>query len=394
MSVTGDTTVEPHETVAVRLSNASGATVLTATGIGAIVNDDGTSSLSLSSPTVTEGTDGPATHLLFTLTPEQRARRDDDRDLDGHANRHGVVGGRLRRGSDLPAGGLRAGEVSKTFNIFVVTDSGDEADETIILAATEFRKPETRVTGTGTITDDDPTPTLSIDSPSVNEGDSSTRMLNWTVSLSAASGRRVTVAYAGGTGGTATSGTDHTALVAGALTFSPGDTTKTFGVSVTGDTDEEPNETVVATLSNATNATISTATGTGTIVNDDGVLVSIDSPSVTEGDSGSKNLTFTATLSTASAQQVTVDYADAGTGTAASGTDYTAITGRRSDLRGGDDQPDLRRLGDRRHDRRGGRDHPGVAEQRVRGNDLDGRPARGRSRTTTARRRCPSIRRA
>ena len=175
--------------------------------------------------------------------------------------------------------------------------------------------------------DDDPTPTLSIDSPSVNEGDSSTRMLEWTVSLSAESGREVTVAYAQGTGGTATSGTDHTALVGGTLTFAPGTTSQTFGVSVTGDTDEEPNETVVATLSGATNATLSTATGTGTIVNDDGVLVSIDSPSVTEGDSGSKNLTFTATLSTASTGQVTVDYADAGTGTAASGTDYTAIAG-------------------------------------------------------------------
>ena len=56
-------------------------------------------------------------------------------------------------------------------------------------------------------------------------------------------------------------------------------------MSVTGDTTEEPNETVVAMLSNAANATISTATGTGTIVNDDGVTVSIDSPSVTEGDS-------------------------------------------------------------------------------------------------------------
>ena len=47
---------------------------------------------------------------------------------------------------------------------------------------------------------------------------------------------------------------------------------------------------------------------------------------MTEGDSGSTNLTFTATLSKSSAQQVTVNYADAGTGTATSGTDYTTIT--------------------------------------------------------------------
>ena len=231
------------------------------------------------------------------------------------------------------------GEVSKTFDLAVVADSRDEPNETVVLLAAEVFSEQPGVSGTGTITDDDPTPTLSIDSPSVNEGDSSTRMLEWTVRLSAVSGRTVTVAYASGTGGTATAGTDHTALAGGTLTFAPGDTTKTFGVSVTGDTDEEPNETVVATLSGATNATISTATGTGTIVNDDGVLVSIDSPSVTEGDSGSKNLTFTATLSTASTGQVTVDYADAGTGTAASGTDYTALAGGTLTFAAGTTQP-------------------------------------------------------
>ena len=327
VSVTGDTTVEPHETVTVLLSNPANATILTATGTGVIANDDGTSSLSISSPTGTEGTGGPASTLRFIVTLSS-ARSETATVQLGDARTgtatSGVDYGALQ-GQQLLE--FAPGEVSKTFDLPVVTDSLDEPNETVVLAAEVFGDPQSRVTGTGTITDDDPTPTLSIDSPSVNEGDSSTRMLNWTVSLSAESGREVTVAYAQGTGGTATSGTDHTALVGGTLTFAPGDTTKTFGVSVTGDTDEEPNETVVATLSGATNATLSTATSTGTIVNDDGVLVSIDSPSVTEGDSGSKNLTFTATLSTASTGQVTVDYADAGTGTAASGTDYTAIAG-------------------------------------------------------------------
>ena len=330
VSVIGDATVEPHETVAVRLSNASGATILTATGTGTIANDDGASSISISSPTLTEGTGGRASLLRFTVTLSSA------RSQSARVTWWDAGTGTATRGTDYAsietAPGFNwlqfaPGEVSKTFDFAVITDARDEPDETIVMAASESVNGQPRVTGTGTITDDDPTPTLSIDSPSVNEGDSSTRMLEWTVSLSAASGREVTVAYASGTGGTATAGTDHTALVAGTLTFTQGDTIKTFGVSVTGDTDEEPNETVVATLSGATNATLSTATGTGTIVNDDGVLISIDSPSVTEGDSGSETLTFTATLSTASAGQVTVDYADAGTGTATSGTDYTAIAG-------------------------------------------------------------------
>ena len=99
-----------------------------------------------------------------------------------------------------------------------------------------------------TITDDDGAPTLSIDSPSVTEGNSGSANLTFTVTLSPASGRQVTVNYAEGTGGTATAGTDYTALSGGMLTFAAGDTSKTVTVSVRGDTTDEPNETVVRWL--------------------------------------------------------------------------------------------------------------------------------------------------
>ena len=239
VSVTGDATVEPHETVAVALSNPVNATLVTATGAGTIANDDGASSIAIDSPTVTEGTGGSSSLLRFTVTLS-RARSQavvvDLRDaLTGTAS-PGRDYGDFRGGHEVLE--FAPGEVSKTFDLAVVADSLDEPNETVVLLAAEVSSGQPGVTGTGTITDDDPTPTLSIDSPSVNEGDSNTRLLEWTVSLSAASGREVTVAYAQGTGGTATSGTDHTALATGTLTFAPGDTTKTFSVSVTGDTDE------------------------------------------------------------------------------------------------------------------------------------------------------------
>ena len=122
-----------------------------------------------------------------------------------------------------------------------------------------------------TINDDDDAPTLSIDSPSVTEGNSGSANLTFTVSLNPASGKQVTVAYAEGTGGTATSGTDYTALSGGTLTFAAGDTSKTVTVTVRGDTTDEPNETVVVALSSPTNATVSSTagTGTGTITDDD-----------------------------------------------------------------------------------------------------------------------------
>ena len=328
VSVTGDTTVEPHETVVVSLSNASGAAILTAAGTGAIVNDDGSSSLSVSSPSVTEA----STAIRFTVTLS--AARSESVRVTWWDTGEGTA----TEGQDYNARGyirpsnawltFAPGEVSKTINqIRVLQDSLEESDETIIVAASESADGSGRVTGTATIKDDD-RPTLSINSPSVTEGDSGSTTLTFTATLSAASGQQVTVQYADAGTGTATSGTDYTAITGGTLTFTAGTTSQTFDVSVTGDTLDEADETIVVTLSGAANATISAGTGTGTITDDDDApTLSINSPSVTEGDSGSTTLTFTATLSAASGQQVTVQYADAGTGTATSGTDYTVITG-------------------------------------------------------------------
>ena len=213
-----------------------------------------------------------------------------------------------------------------TFTLRPADDAVDEDDEAVTVSGASGGLPVSPATIA--LIDDDAAPTVSIDSPSVSEGDSGSTDLTFTVTLSAASGRQVTVDWAEGTGGTATSGTDYTAITGGTLTFAAGTTSQTLDVSVTGDTTDEADETVVVTLSNAANAAIGTATGTGTITdNDEAPSLSINSPSVTEGDSDSANLTFTVILSAASSQRVTVAYADAGTGTATSGTDYTAIAG-------------------------------------------------------------------
>ena len=225
-----------------------------------------------------------------------------------------------------------AGVTSDTLAVTVLADALDEDDETVIVELSNASNAAiSTVTGTGTITDDDAPPVVSIASASVTEGDTGeTPSLEFIVSLSAASGKVVTVGYADATSGTATSGDDYTAITAGTLTFAAGVTSDTLAVSVTGDDTAESDETVIVTLSNPSNATLSgggtTLTGTGTITNDDGVpRLSISSPTVAEG-SGSSSLEFIVMLSVASSQQVTVDYEDAGTGTATSGDDYTAIT--------------------------------------------------------------------
>ena len=79
----------------------------------------------------------------------------------------------------------------------------------------------------------------------MTEGDSGSKNLTFTVTLNKAGTEQVTVDYADAGTGTATSGTDYTAVTGGTLTFAAGTTSRTFDVSVTGDTDEESNETVV-----------------------------------------------------------------------------------------------------------------------------------------------------
>ena len=322
VSVTGDTTAEPNETVVVTLSGAAGAVIATATGTGTIANDDGPT-VSIGSASVAEGDRGSVDLALPVTLGAASAQQVTVAYED--AGTGTATSGTDYRALDAGTLTFAPGDTSKTIPVSVTGDTTNEPDETVLVSLTEAAYAVIgTATGTGTITNDD-APTLSIDSPSVAEGDSASANLTFTVTLSAASAAEVRVAYADAATGTATAGTDYTRFSPTTLTFAPGDTSKTFTVSVTGDTAVEPDETVVVTLSGALGAAIAAATGTGTITNDDGPTVSIGSPSVAEGDSGSANLAFPVTLSAASAQQVTVAYADAGTGTAASGTDYRAL---------------------------------------------------------------------
>ncbi len=134
---------------------------------------------------------------------------------------------------------------------------------------------------------------LSINNVSLNEGNSGTTAFNFTATLSTASPQTVTVNYAT-TDGTANAPTDYQAA-SGTLTFAPGEISKTITVLVNGDTTVEPNETFTVNLSGATNATIISGTGTGTIITDDICLYSISPTNLTIGASGGAGNTIVVT---------------------------------------------------------------------------------------------------
>src|SRR5262249_27734999 len=123
--------------------------------------------------------------------------------------------------------------------------------------------------GIGTIVDNDPPPTLSINDVSITEGRRGTKLLTFTVTLTGLTEKWVSVNYATADGTAKTADHDYQAT-SGTLYFAPGQTTATFSVVIFGDHKKEPNETFLVKLSGASEATIQDDVGIGTILNDDG----------------------------------------------------------------------------------------------------------------------------
>jgi hypothetical protein len=168
-------------------------------------------------------------------------------------------------------------------------------------------------------------PSLSINSATVLEGDTSTVNAIFTVTLSSASSQQVTVNYATAND-TAVAPADYTAK-SGVLTFPIGSTTQQVTVVVAGDRRDEADEQFRVNLTSPSGATVSQGQGTGTITdNDPPPSVSINNDSVTEAATGTASAIFNVTLSVASGQPVTVNYTTVD-GSATAPADYTATTG-------------------------------------------------------------------
>ena len=118
------------------------------------------------------------------------------------------------------------------------------------------------------------TPAISVGDATVQEAEGA--VLAFSVTLSHPSSRTVTVSYAT-SDGTAVAGSDYTAA-SGTVTFNPGDTSEAVQVTVLTDSDEEGDETLTLTLSNASSATLADATATGTIENGESTTTTDDPP--------------------------------------------------------------------------------------------------------------------
>ena len=321
VTVNGDTAYEADETFVVNLSNPTAATISDDQGQGTITNDDTAPALTINDVTLAEGNSGP-TLATFTVTLTGSTALTTTVDVQ-------TADGTAVAGSDYVAAGpvtltFLAGETSKTFDVTVNGDTAFEADETFVVNLSNAANATINDDqGQGTITNDDTAPALTINDVTLAEGNGGTTLATFTVTLTGSTALTTTV-DAQTADGTAAAGSDYVAAGPATLTFLAGETSKTFDVTVNGDTAFETDETFVVNLSNAVNATIGDGEGLGTITNDDaGVSFSIDDVTQSEGNGGPATFTFTVTLTGITALTTTVDVQTAD-GTAAAGSDYVA----------------------------------------------------------------------
>jgi hypothetical protein len=296
------------------------ATIGTGTASGTISDND-SAVLSINDVTVTEGNAGTV-NATFTVSLSLPSTKTVTVNYQT-ANSTAIAG------TDYESAGgalsFDPGQTAKTFSVAVKGDITDEDNETFFVNLSSPSNASIADSqGIGTITDDDGAPMLSIVDATVNEGNAGIVNAAFTVNLAPASSKTVTVTYQTADN-TAIAGNDYTAAGPATLTFSPGETVKTVNIAVLGDDTDEDDETFYVNLSAPVNAAIADAQAVGTIKSDDAPpSLSINDVSVSEGNEGTVNATFTVTLSTASSRTVTAEYLTVNN-TAIGGSDYVSV---------------------------------------------------------------------
>jgi hypothetical protein len=258
--VVDDALAEDDEALNLTLSNWSNADVRRETATGTILDDDPDPTVSIADATVGEG-DAGTTNAAFTLTLSQPSGRETAVDV-ATSDATAVAGSDYTATSTtvtIPAGATSAG-----VDVPIAGDTTHEPDETFTVTLSgEVALTIGAGTATGTIANDDPTPTLTVDAATAGESSGEATV---TFRLSNPSSTDVVFDWSTADG-SAIAGVDY-AAASGALAIPAGSVTTTATVAVLGDALDEPAETVIVSTANVVGATGGGA-GTLTITDDD-----------------------------------------------------------------------------------------------------------------------------
>lgn len=331
VGVATDRIPESHETFQVRLSNVTGASLPIATANGRILNDD--YRLSVAGTTLAEG-DGGWTQMTVPIRVEGALSEAVRFDV-GLFSRLAAEGADFNMRTECTPCVLQPGQTQFDYTVSINGDTLDETDEhfVVILTDVDQSRPDP-ADGIVFITDDDGgagMPLLVVDDLVMDEGDAGTTPARLQLRLSApapAGGVHFDLATSDGT---ATAGSDYQARTLAGQTIAAGQSGATVDVLVTGDDEEEPDETFNVTVGNLTGASLQEGEAVVTIRNDDVAppTLSVSDASVIEGNDGSVALYFQVTLSSPLQQAVsfeaTTTDGTATTGAAADGHDYVLL---------------------------------------------------------------------
>src|SRR4051794_7833226 len=324
VQITDDSNAESPEDVNLVLSNPKNLSGGNAPTIGAnspavlTINDNDVSTFSFAATLFSVGESGGTA----TIT----VNRSGATNIPASVNYSTPATGSATAGVDYtPTTGtlnFAAGETQKTFAVTILPDSADEPNETVDLALSSGASSELSI-----VDDDNPTESVQFSdtSYSVNEADGTATI---TVELSHPLVVDTTVHYAT-SDDTATAGSDY-AAASGTLTFTAGQTQKTFAIPILNPAtpDPEDDEAVALTLSTPGTSLMlgDPSTATLTITDD-------DPPGLIDFKSLTYSASETGLLATITVERVggvggvvAVDYTTSD-GTATAGSDYTATSG-------------------------------------------------------------------
>jgi len=300
VTVNGDTLFEGNETFQVVLSGPTNSGLVKDIGTITITNDDiqPPPSFSIVNAAITEGTGPGETLMRFQVALSRVA-------ASASTVNFATSDGTALAGSDYTAttGTLTipAGSLFAFLDVPITREALVEGNETLTVTLSS-PSAGTAIgvgTATGTILNDDTSLAIAATGATQAEGQSGATPFTFTVTRTGDAPGTQSVDWA--VSGAAVTGADFVGRVlpTGTVSFAAGETAKVVTVNVAGDTAVEANEAFTVTLANpSAGATVTTATATGTILNDDaGLAIAVTSAVKAEGQSGTTPFTFTVTRS-------------------------------------------------------------------------------------------------
>ncbi|WP_231582729.1 Calx-beta domain-containing protein [Pedobacter sp. BMA] len=321
--VLADDLAEGTETIIATLTNSSNPAITVSTTPASIsILDEDAATVSISStPVINEGA-GTATFRVTLSKAVQNTFSVDYATANGTAIAgadYTATNGTLT----FPAGS--AAGTTLSFTVPINDDNVVEATETFSASLSNITGGVVTIaTATANVSITDNDTSVATVTPGVDGNENGPVSGTFTITLSKPSSTDTQITFS--VGGTATEGTDYTAITK-TVTIPAGQTTATVTIPVVTDNIVEGNETVELTLTgtNSSLVSVSNAPATINIIDNNNVTASISISQANINESAG-TATFTITLSGAVQDAFNVDYGTAD-GTAKAGTDYVATSG-------------------------------------------------------------------